>query len=38
MGEKDNTSDLDEPPLGGFDFDVCHSGDAKIDGFSVGEY
>lgn len=36
MGEKDDTSNLDKPPLGGFDFDFCHSGDAKIDWFNVG--
>lgn len=37
MGEKDDTSNLDEPPFGGFDTDICHSGDAKIDWFSVGK-
>lgn len=36
MGEKDDTSNLDEPPFGGFDTDVCHLGDARIDWFSVG--
>lgn len=37
MGEKDDTSNLDEPPFGGFDTDICHSGDAKIDWFNVGK-
>lgn len=36
MGEKDDTSNLDEPPLGGFDTNICHSGDAKIDWLSFG--
>ena len=38
MGEEDHTSNLDEPPLGRFDLDICHSGDPMIDWFSVGEY
>lgn len=37
MGEKDDTSKLDEPPFGGFDTDICHSGDTKIDWFSFGK-
>lgn len=37
VGEKDDTPNLDEPPLGGFDIDICHSRDANIDWFSVDD-
>lgn len=37
MGKKDNASNLNEPPLGGFDLDFCHGGDtARIKRLPTG--